>query len=275
MNDWGRGALYTRASRLVGAGLRVALLAVAVALAGCEATVASGLDEAQANAVVVALEGDGIGASKEASAGTSDEARFDVRVPADDVGHALVALSSAELPRDDEPGIAEVFGEGGLVPTATEERARYVSALGGELARSIEGIEGVLDARVHIALPEPRDFALDQEAPRPRASVLVKKRAAAAAIDETQVQSLVAFAVSGMQRDDVAVVIVEVPTPAASQSTLTRIGPIAVTHGSAPILKGVLGGAFALDAILALALVFVWMRKRRELEPQPASNEPT
>jgi type III secretion protein J len=247
---------------------------VAASLAACEATVASGLDESQANAVVVALEAEGIGASKEATAGGSDEARFDVRVPADDVGRALSALSSAELPRTEEPGIAEVFGEGGLVPTATEERARYVAALGGELARSIEGIDGVLDARVHVALPERRDFTLDEEAPRPRASVLVKRRAGAPALDEAEVKALVAFAVTGMQPEDVAVVTVEVAAPAANRSSLTRIGPIAVTHGSAPILKGVLGVAFALDAFLALALVFVWMRKRREPEPQPAGSEP-
>ncbi|MBW2464786.1 MAG: hypothetical protein JRH11_24265, partial [Deltaproteobacteria bacterium] len=163
----GRGGTKTGAApgRLA-AALAIVVTAVTIAT-GCQATIASELDEAQANAVVVALDGNGIGATKERSPGSD---AWDVRVPNDDVGPALSVLRSANLPREEAPGLAEIFGEPALIPTATEERARWVAAQSGELARSIEAMDGVLDARVHLALPMGRDRGYDEERPTPRAS---------------------------------------------------------------------------------------------------------
>lgn len=250
----------------------VALLALA-ALAGCSAALETGLTEEQANRVVVALDSQGIGATKEREEGASEEARFRVQVAPDDVARSLGVLRAQGLPQAPEPGLQETFGQGGLVPTATEERARYTAALGGELARSIESIDGVLDARVHVALPEPRDFALDEAPARARASVLIRYRAGARPYDERAVKGLVAGAVQGMAPEDVAVV--GVPTPRASppgEAALVHVGPISVTRGTAPALKLVLGVAFGLHILLAVALVLLALRRRRALaaEGQPA-----
>src|SRR5262249_31617733 len=148
---------------------------------------------------------------------------------------------SEELPHRQQPGLAEVFAEGGIVPTATEERARYTAALSGELARSIESIDGVLAARVHVALPDSRDVPLDGPPPRPRASVMIKFRGAHAPYDDAQIRALVAGAVDGMDTGDVAVVGVAAPRARlAPAATLVRVGPIAVTRGSAASLKAIL-----------------------------------
>ena len=56
-------------------------------------------------------------------------------------------------PRQD--GFGEIFGKGSLVPTPTEERALYVEALSGELARTLESVEGVTSARVGGIAREP------------------------------------------------------------------------------------------------------------------------
>jgi type III secretion protein J len=259
-----------------GRGAIALCLGAALALAGCETTLQGGLDERQADEVMVALDRDGIASVKHAEEGMADETRYEVRVASDDVPRALGVLRQAQLPRHEEPGLAEVFGEGGLVPTATEERARYVAALGGELARSVESIDGVLDARVHVALPESRDFALDGPQPRPRASVMIKHRAGAAPYDPVAVRALVAGAVDGMTPEDVAVVGVPAPRIEPRTVDLVRIGPIAVTRGSAGALKMVLGASLAINLILAGALAFTVLRRRRAAaapaEPAPPAG---
>lgn len=244
-------------------------VAACVALAGCEATLEADLAEAEANQIVVALHEHGIGAAKEAE-GAGEGARYRVTVAPEEVAPALEVLRAEALPRERAPGLAEVFGEPGLVPTATEERARYVGALAGELARSVETMERVLEARVHVALPDTRRIALDEARPRPRASVLVRHRAEP--VDEAAVRALVAGAVQDMTPEDVAVVQVranvEVP---AREANLVRFGPIAVTRGTAGALKGVLGGALALHVVLAVLVVIGWRRKR----PMPAAEPPS
>lgn len=50
--------------------------------------------------------------------------------------------------------LKDVFHRGDLVATPTQERAQLVYAIGGELARAMSSIDGILDARVHVVLPE-------------------------------------------------------------------------------------------------------------------------
>jgi type III secretion protein J len=96
-----------------------------------------------------------------------------------------------------------------MVPTPTEEHALYLHALGGELARSVEAIDGVVEARVHVGLPQP-DPLRPGDRPPPRAAVLVKCRAAACPAVrqlEAGIRSLVAGAADGLDAGSVSVVI--------------------------------------------------------------------
>ncbi|MBX3250036.1 MAG: secretion protein [Myxococcales bacterium] len=232
-------------------------LALTAAL-GCEATLEAGLSEGEANQMIVALHAQGVGATKESE---GPEGRYRVRVTNDDVARALDVLRDEGLPRRDAPGFAEVFGQPGLVPTATEERARYVAALGGELSRTIAAFDGVVEARVHVAVPERRRLALDEAPPTPRASVFVRHRAEPP--DEAAIRALVAGAVEGLAEDAVTVVVQRTSQPATpADAGLAQLGPIAVSRGSATILKAVLGAAFLLHLVLAAALVIAWRRRR-------------
>src|SRR5690349_10882542 len=145
---------------------------IALLTSACDARLASSLTEAQANELVAALDSHGIGAEKSASSGSGQEAAFDVAVQRGELAEALTVLEARGLPRREEPGIAETYREPALVPTPTEERARYLSALSGEIAQSLERVEGVVDARVHVAVPDTSNVPLDVAAPTPRASVL-------------------------------------------------------------------------------------------------------
>lgn len=98
-----------------------------------------------------------------------------------------------------------------MVPTPTEERALYLHAVAGELARSVEAVDGVVTARVHLALP-PVDPLRTGPAPAPRAAVLVKARPGARPRVEPLapgIQALVAGAVAGLDPGSVSVVVTE------------------------------------------------------------------
>ncbi len=248
---------------------RALFFAACAALVGCQATLEAGLAEGEANQIVVALHEHGIGATKEAE-GSGEGTRYRVTVAPEEVAPALEVLRAEALPRERAPGLAEVFGEPGLVPTATEERARYVAALAGELSRSVETMERVLEARVHVALPDTRRLALDEARPRPRASVLTRHRGDP--VDEAAVRALVAGAVQDMTPEDVAVVQVRANVEAPARETnLVRFGPVAVTRGTAGALKAILGGALGLHLVLAALVVVGWRRKRTLPAPETPS----
>ena len=155
-----------------------------------------GLEESQANRVLVALDEGGMRAEKRREEGS--EGTWRVEVAGSDASRAQRLLAERELPRPRPPGFGEIFGKGSVVPTPAEERALYLHALSGELARSVEAIDGVVEARVHLALP-PADSLRPEPATTPRAAVLVKVRPAARARLEPLapgIQSLVAGAVA-------------------------------------------------------------------------------
>ncbi len=233
-------------------------LAVALALGGCSAELASNLEEAQADDVVLALDEAGIGARKE-PVGT-ERGRFRVQVAREELAPALAVLRDHHLPRERPPGYAEVFAERGLVPSASDERARHAAATAGELARSLESIDGVARDRVHLGLVDPSPRALDAEAPRPRAAVLIED-AGEAPVGDDAIRALVAGAVPELAAEDVAVVRTAAPAgrPQAG-ARLVSLGPITVTRGTEGALKAILASSFALNLVLVAAIV--WIRRR-------------
>lgn len=236
------------------AALALSLLFVS----GCAAELASDLEGAQADAIVLALDESGIGAQKERAQGPGE--RYRVFVAREDLAAALAVLRDARLPREEAPGIAELFADRGLVPSASEERARQAAATAGELARSIEAFSGVERARVHLALPDPSARLLDEAPSAARASVLIERRAEAR-VDEPGVRALVAGAVPQLSAEDVAVVLTDAPPARAREPHLVTLGPITVTRGSAGALKALLAASFTLNLILAAALVLSRARR--------------
>jgi len=206
-------------------------------LAGCAGEeLLHGLDERQANEVLVALEEGGIAAGKHPEEGS--EGTWLVKVAPAEAGPARRVLSERELPRARTPGFGDVFGGGGMVPTPVEEHARYLHALSGELSRSVESLDGVVEARVHLGLPQ--DDPLRAGDPRaPRAAVLVRCRPAACPsvrAMEPGIRALVAGAADGLASDAVSVLVAEaatapvrVPLPrSASAWRLAAAGALAV-----------------------------------------------
>lgn len=236
-----------------------------LALSGCAVPVAAGLEEGDANRVVVALDHAGIDAAKEID--PTIEGRFRVTVPHDDASRALVTMADEQLPRTKSRGILEAADRGQLVPSQAAEHAQLVAGLSGELERTLSNVEGVLAARVHMNLP-PRDGLRDGPVPKATASVLVEHRGSTPPLSPEAVQRLVAGGAPGLAPADVAVVfIAHAVRPAGARPDVAHVGPIAVARGSMNTLKAALAGLVLVVIVfagLALGLYAKLARVRRE-----------
>jgi len=248
---------------------------VVLLVAGCAVPVAGALDDAEANRVVVALDHASVDATKEAD--PTAEGKWRVSVPRDDAARALSVLRDEELPRSAPVGVLDAMGKGSLVPSEAAEHAQLVAGIAGDLERSLEGVEGVLSARVHLSVPPPNPLR-DIPPPRGTASVLLEHRGSTPPISADSVQRLVAGGVAGMVATDVTVVMVSRSAPAGmSAASLGHVGPIAVARASLRELQAALGILVALVAILAgiaLLLLSRLNRARAELSTRPGPARP-
>ena len=124
------------------------------------------------------------------------DGKWRVTVARDDLPRALSVMREEDLPRRDPPGVIDAMGKGSLVPSEAAEHAQLVAALAGELERSLEGIDGVLRARVHLNVPAPSPLR-DAPPTRGSAGVLVEHRGATPPVSAESIQRLVAGGVAG------------------------------------------------------------------------------
>jgi type III secretion protein J len=238
------------------------LCAALLGLGGCSTPIAGGLDEGDANRVVVALESHGIGADKEADA--QNEGRYRVLVSHEDAASAAQVLSQENLPPPRTPGVLDALGESSLVPSRTSEHAKLVAGTAGDLERSLRSVDGILGVRVHLAVPSRTPFEGGDQPEKSSASVLIRHRGATAPLATKEVQNLVAGAVPGMLPDQVSVVMV--PSPVSDrlpQRELSRLGPITVTRGSVGALRWAVAAVVLTNLTLIGLLVALWAKVRR------------
>ena len=182
----------------------VALVSAALLLAGCdnETTLHSGLEERQANLVMAALLDAGIECHKS----PGEEGTWNVTVDESKFAAAVNLLEKAGLPRRDHNGIGEVFKKTGMISSPSEERIRFMDALAQDLAKTISGIDGVVDARVHVVLPENDPFA--RHTLPSSAAVAIRSRWDADLTDVIpSVKGLVKNAIEGLTAEKIMVTI--------------------------------------------------------------------
>ncbi|HVU51905.1 MAG TPA: secretion protein [Polyangia bacterium] len=254
-------------TKLKGRARLVVLAALALAAGACTTNILHGIDERAANDAARALERAGIGAEKVPDeGGATGGARFTVRVARGDGARALDLLRALGLPREARHGFAETYGQPSLIPTASEERARYVDALAGEIERTLESVDGIVSARVHLVLEEADPLAVDGK-PRSsaRAAVLLAARPGRTPLAREDVQRLVAGSVAGLDAAAVAVVVTSPPAAVEEEPVLAAVGPLRVASGSRALLVGALAAAIGVLALLA-ALLLVTARRLAALE---------
>ncbi len=135
---------------------------------------------------------------------------FDINVGGDSVlveyGHAAKArmlLAQKGLPRSDSAGY-ELFDKlGSLGLTTFMQQVTKVRALEGELARTIQLVDGIRAARVHLALKSEGSFR--GNADRATASVVIRADQESAVRAANAVRHLVAAAIPGLAPSQVTV----------------------------------------------------------------------
>ncbi|GAA0738573.1 flagellar basal-body MS-ring/collar protein FliF [Sphingomonas japonica] len=149
------------------------------------------------------------GAVSEALSAAQIDNAFDqsgaLTVAEDDYHRARMLLASQDLPKA-APGGYAILDDLPMGVSRAVEGERLRQARETELARSIEEIDSVADARVHLAMPESSVFVRDRASPS--ASVIVRLEAGRA-LSEAQVRSIVnltASSVPGMKPDAVTIV---------------------------------------------------------------------
>ena len=183
---------------------RVAFVAAALLLAGCdkETTLHSGLEERQANLVMAALIDAGINCHK----APGEEGTWNVMVSERKFAEAVNLLEQRGLPRRPHLGVGEVFKKTGMISSPSEERIRFMDALAQDIAKTISMIDGVVDARVHVVLPENDPFA--RNALPSSAAVAIRSRWDVDIADIVpSVKGLVKNAIEGLQHEKIMVTI--------------------------------------------------------------------
>jgi flagellar M-ring protein FliF len=156
----------------------------------------AGLEARDAAAVTAKLDAMNVKYDAKGDGGT-------ILVPADQVTKLRMALAQENLPA---AGVGyEIFDKSDAFgTTAFVQNINRLRALEGELARSIQTIDGIDSARVHLVIPERQVFSHDDQSPS--ASVVLKTRNVLGHEQVTAIQHLVAAAVASLGPDRVAIV---------------------------------------------------------------------
>ena len=126
-----------------------------------------------------------------------------VTVPAGMTGRARMLLAERGLPSSNTAGY-ELFDQvGSLGLTSFMQEVTRVRALEGEIARTIQAINGISASRVHIVMADRGNFRRGEQ--RPSASVMVRTGNNLAARTAESIRHLVASSVPGLNVDEVTV----------------------------------------------------------------------
>lgn len=202
------------------------VLAASLWLAGCSETVCESLPIGHADEVLLALlEGD-VDARRIRE---EDDGRWRIEVPAAQRLRALTVLGAAGLPRPLPPK-RDTAANGGWLSTAAQQHQQHLARVEAELESTLLRMDGVIDVRVHVVLPQPGETST------PRASVLLRAWQGQGAADDG-VKRLLSGALPGLSAADVAVVRMVVPRREAPALRVTTVGPFVVVPESAPLLR--------------------------------------
>lgn len=127
-----------------------------------------------------------------------------ILVPAKDVYKIRLDLASQGLPRGNKG--FEIFEQNKFGATDFQNKVNLIQALQGELTRTIEQMEEVEKARVHIVLPEDSLYKKNEKPAT--ASVMLKLRPSAQ-LNKQQVKgivNLVAHSIQGLKPENVTII---------------------------------------------------------------------
>lgn len=185
-------------------------------LTSCESrrVIVNGLDEKEANEILVFLSNKGIDASKvqastEGGAGAGKAVMWNISVEGSRANEAMALLNQVGLPRRRGQNLLGIFANTSLVPSGMQEKVRYQAGLAEQIGSTIRKIDGILDADVQISFPDEDPLNPGATKQKITASVYVKH---SGVLDDpnshliTRIKRLVAGSVNGLDYDNVTVI---------------------------------------------------------------------
>lgn len=213
------------------------LLALILTACGEQQSIITGVDERQANIILVFLESKGIHAVKEVASSGGAMAteqtvpKYNISVDKDQAIMAMALLNQNGLPQRQGTSLLELFAKQGLMSTDKEETIRYQAGLAQQITNTILMIDGVIDASVQLSFPT--ESALGETTQeRITAAVYVKHQGIfddPNSYLETKIKRLVSGSVNGLSIDDVTVV--------SDRSRFTDVSPTPAMENIAPTAK--------------------------------------
>ena len=233
------------------------LALTALAATGClRQELVSALDERESQEIIVLLGEHGLGGVRELVPRERAEPTWTVYIRGGDKNRvtAWKILQENGLPRERVQGLSEVFAEQGMIPTQTQEKAKILVGLAGEMSRTLRSLSGVIDARVHVVLPEDNPLVDEERRAKPSASVLLKYAGDKPPIAQADVLRLVSKGVEGLQEDQIAVVFHRVEQTPITRSDLAWF----------PTTDELLAAALAMLALLGVLSLLLLGRLRAQ-----------
>jgi type III secretion protein J len=233
------------------------IMLLALLLAGCnDVELFSNLEEQDANEMQAILLRQGIDCDKT----MGKELTCGLLVDKNHLAAAVEILKGYGYPRDKFTDMGQMFKKEGLVSSPQEDRIRFIYALSQEVAKTISKIEGVVDARVHIVLPE--NDPLSEYFQPSSASVFIKHRQT---MDIQHfihpIKKLVINSIEGLTYEKVSIVPFTCTTFSAAPRQFVRIMGIEINAAYAARFKLlVMGLIFFLTVLRISNGYFLWRR---------------
>ncbi|MBN1838995.1 MAG: flagellar M-ring protein FliF [Campylobacterales bacterium] len=128
-----------------------------------------------------------------------------IAVPNDVVHKQRIAIAALGIPKNSKVGF-EIFDKTEFGATDFEQKIKYIRALEGELARTIEGLGPIANASVHIAIPKETVFA-QKQAPATASIVLNIRAGMSLSVKQiVGIRNLVAASISNLPAENVSIV---------------------------------------------------------------------
>jgi flagellar M-ring protein FliF len=173
----------------------VAFFLMKVAGAPSYTQVVSGIDASQTPKITDALDKKGV-KYEVRNNGTA------IAVEKSQVSDAKIALASAGLPGNSQAGF-ELMDKQKLGASDFQQKVTYQRALEGEIARTVEGVQGVTNAQVNLVLAGDQLFQDNQQPAR--ASVLLTTSSDMQEGSVRGIASLVTSSVEGLKSESVSI----------------------------------------------------------------------
>lgn len=128
-----------------------------------------------------------------------------IAVPSDVVHKERIAIAALGIPKNSKVGF-EIFDKTEFGATDFEQKIKYVRALEGELARTIESLGPIANASVHIAIPKETVFAQKQATPTASIVLNIRSGMSLSAKQILGIKNLVSSSISNLTAENVSIV---------------------------------------------------------------------